>query len=470
VVTAGEGRARILIVDDEAAQRSSIAKMIERWGFQADSAAEGEEALRKLKESSFDAMVTDLMMPGMDGEELLRRIREEGAGSPATIVLTAFGNIDTAITMVHDYGAFWFIEKPIRPRAFRILLERAITQNRLVQRSERLERELSGHGVLGRLVGGSALMQEVFFLIRQAAPANVNVLVTGESGTGKELVARAIHDLSPRRDGPFVALNCAAIPETLIESELFGHERGAFTGALARRPGCFESAEGGTLLLDEIGDMPLALQAKLLRVLEERKVRRVGASREVEVDVRVVASTNQNIAERSRSGAFREDLYYRLGAMHVQLPPLRDRMEDLPALCQAIIGDLNERHGTRITGVDGPALDLMTNYHWPGNVRELRNVLERATVLASEGEIAAAQLPRTLEGVRPEKLRRELGQLPRLSVPVGTTIEQAERELIEITLLHTRHNQTKAAELLGISSKTLYNKLREYGGGAGSEN
>ena len=451
------------MVDDEAGQRSSVARMIERWGFDTATAADGLEAVRLNQESDFDAIVTDLMMPGMDGMELLRRLREDASASPSVIVLTGYGNIDTAITTVHQYGAFWYIEKPIRPRAFRMLLERAIGQHRLLEKSERLERQLSSQGLLGKLVGASATMQEVFFFIRQAGPTKANILITGESGTGKELAARAIHDVSPRAGGPFIAVNCAAIPETLMESELFGHEKGAFTGALGRRAGCFELAQDGTLLLDEIGDMPLGLQAKLLRVLEDHRVRRLGAGREVEVEVRVIASTNKDLHSLVEKGIFREDLYFRLSVLHVALPALRNRIEDLPVLCQALIADLNSRHQTQITSIETAAFEALQRHDWPGNVRELRNVLERAVILAREGEINASHLPKGFGGLPQERARRDLGALPTVMLPVGTTIEQAERELIEITLMHTKHNQKKAAEILGVTPKTLYNKLREYG-------
>jgi DNA-binding NtrC family response regulator len=456
-------RRSVLIVDDEAAQRSVTSKMIERWGFATDVACDGQEALQKLQEKRFDVVVLDLLMPGMDGLELLRRMREELTPAPCAIVLSAYGNIDTAITTVHEYGAFWFLEKPLRPRAFRMLLERAISHHHLVQRSECLEQQLTAHGYLGQMVGNSAAMQEVFFLIRQVAATPVSVLITGESGTGKELVARAIHDLSTRRDGPFTAVNCAAMPETLIESELFGHEKGAFTGAVSGRAGCFEMAHGGSLLLDEIGEMPPPLQAKLLRVLEERKVRRIGGSREIPVDVRVIAATNKRIDQLQNHGEFRSDLYFRLSVVQIALPALRDRMEDLQALCTALVARLNTTYETSITGIDAAAMSALASYDWPGNVRELRNVLERAAVLAREGEITPQHLPRTLTGAPVEKARRELGAIPTVTLPVGTTIENAERELIAITLLHTRHNQTRAAELLGISAKTLYNKLRENG-------
>jgi DNA-binding NtrC family response regulator len=462
-------KARVLIVDDEANQRSAVGSMVERWGFFVDTAADGNEALRKLQESNFDALITDLMMPGMDGMELLRRLKEDSGASPAAIVLTAYGNIDTAVTTVHEYGAFWFFEKPIRPRAFRLLLDRAIAQHRLVEKSERLERQLSSQGVLGRLIGSSPAMQEIFFLIRQAAPTRANVLVTGESGTGKELVARAIHELSPRNGGPFIALNCAAIPETLIESELFGHEKGSFTGALNRRPGCFELADKGTLLLDEIGEMPLGLQAKLLRVLEDRRIRRLGGTTEIEVDVRLVASTNKELQLAAKNGSFREDLYFRLSVLHLALAPLRDRLEDLAPLCDAILTELNRLHEAKVTGIEPAAMQALERHAWPGNVRELRNVLERAVILAREGEITPMHLPKGLGGTPQERARRELGILPSVTLPVGTTLDQAEREMIEITLMHTKRNQTKAAELLGISAKTLYNKLKEYGAAVSEE-
>jgi DNA-binding NtrC family response regulator len=455
------GRGHILIVDDEAGQRSETSRMIERWGFTTGVACNGVEALQKLQENRFDVVVLDLLMPEMDGLELLRRMREEVTVPPCAIVLSAHGNMDTAVTTVHEYGAFWFLEKPLRPRAFRMLLERAIAHHHLVQKQECLERQLGAHGYLGDLVGTSTAMQEVFFLIRQVAPTPASVLITGESGTGKELAARAIHDLSSRRDGPFTAVNCAAIPESLIESELFGHEKGAFTGALAARAGCFELAHGGTLLLDEIGEMPAALQPKLLRVLEERKIRRLGGSREIPVDVRVIAATNKPVDQMAGRNDFRSDLYFRLSVMHVALPPLRDRIEDLAVLCRSLISRINTAYSTSITGVDSAAMAAMESYGWPGNVRELRNVLERAAVLAREGDISPVHLPRSVAEVPPQTARRQLGTIPTVTLPVGTTIERAERELIAITLLHTRHNQTKAAELLGISAKTLYNKLRE---------
>jgi DNA-binding NtrC family response regulator len=452
---------KVLVVDDDAGQRSAISEMIERWGFATETASDGAEALERLPTFEPDTIVTDLLMPGMDGMKLLERLRDEqGDRAPSVIVLTGYGNVDVAVTTVHDYGAFWFVEKPVRPRAFRALLERAVAHRRLRRYSESLERQLSSHGVVGQLSGLAPCMQEVFFLLNQAAPVRVNVLITGESGTGKELAARAIHDLSPRRAGPFIALNCAALPETLMESELFGHERGAFTGALTRRSGCFELAHQGTLFLDEVAEMPPSLQAKLLRVLENSRVRRLGGSQELQFDVRIVAATNRPLDEFVGTGKFRQDLYFRLSVVHIPLPPLRDRLQDLPQLCESILHNLNVTHQTQLVGVHPDVLTAFQRHEWRGNVRELRNVLERAVVLAREGEILPEHLPRGLGGVFVERAQRSLSPSPSVTLPVGTTLEQAERELIEITLTWTKQNRSRAAEILGIDPKTLYNKLK----------
>ena len=459
-------RKRVLIVDDEANQRSAVSRMVEKWGFDVDTAANGVEALEKLTAFEPNAIVTDIHMPEMDGMELLRRLNEM-PGAPPVIVLTAFGGMEAALSTVHDHGAFWFIEKPLRPRAFKVVLDRAVAHHRLSADNERLERQLTNRGVLGNLIGGSKAMQEVFFLVRQAAPTNANLLITGESGTGKEVVARLVHSLSPRSGGPFIAMNCAALPESLIESELFGHEKGSFTGAVTARQGCFELAGGGTLLLDEIGDMPLALQSKLLRVIEDHKVRRVGASREIEVDVRLLAATNHDLQKSAAQGKFREDLYYRLSVLTVWLPPLRDRIDDIPALANALLTDLNQKHHTRTPALDATVVRMLEQHNWPGNVRELRNVIERAVVLAGGGEIGPEHLPASLtapsEKTGTVAVRRTLGPVPAITLQAGVTLEQAERELIDITMAFAKHNRTRAAEILGINQKTLYNKLKEYG-------
>jgi DNA-binding NtrC family response regulator len=437
--------------------------MVAAWGFTAETAADGQEALEKLATFHAHVMITDLMMPRMDGFELLRRLSAQGGGPPA-ILVTAFGNIETAITTMHDLGAFWFLEKPIEPRALRVLLERAASQQRLAEEAERLKRELSYQGVLADLVGQSAPMQEVFSLIRQVAPSKAAVLITGESGTGKELVARAVHSLSPRSAGPFVAINCAAMPETLMESELFGHEKGAFTGALERRAGCFELAQNGTLLLDEIGDMPVGTQAKLLRVLEDSRVRRLGGKGETLVDVRVIASTNKVLAEALRKNELREDLYYRLNVFHINLPPLRDRLTDLPLLADALLRDLNRKHDTKIVDIAPDVMEQFRHYRWPGNVRQLRNTLERAVILAGEGTIGMNYLPANFNSSAPAAVTAGSDDDPAaVRLRVGTSIGDAEKILIQCTLQHTKNNKTRAAEILGISLKTLHNKLKEYG-------
>jgi DNA-binding NtrC family response regulator len=453
---------KVLIVDDEESQRTALASMVTSWGFATDTAEDGEMALEKMGEFVPHVLVTDLMMPRMDGKTLLKQLQSQGATIP-TLVLTAFGNLETALETIHELGAYWFLEKPIQPRELRMLLERAAAQSKLVERAARLEQQLSYQGILGELVGGSRVMQQVFSLLRQVAPSKAAVLVMGESGTGKELAARAIHALSPRSSGPFVAVNCAALPETLIESELFGHEKGAFTGALERRAGCFELAHNGTLLLDEIGDMPFSTQAKLLRVLEDSKVRRLGGKSELLVDVRVIAATNKPLEDAIRKATFREDLFYRLNVFPVPLPPLRDRRDDIPMLASALIADLNRKHGCTVAEISAPAMERLVQHGWPGNVRELRNVLERAVILTGEGTITVAQLPFQFQNGEQRQAVLETASGPTVSLPVGVTIDQAERSLIELTLAHTKNNKTRAAEILGISLKTLFNKLKSYG-------
>lgn len=452
----------VLIVDDEESQRAPLAAMISAWGFSVEMASDGQEALEKLNAFSAHVIITDLMMPRMDGFELMKRLGADGNMPPA-IVLTAFGNIETAIQTIHDLGAFWFLEKPIQPSALRVLLERAASQSQLAEETERLQRQLSYQGVLVDMVGTSPQMQQVFSVVRQVAPSRAAILVVGESGTGKELVARAVHQLSNRRGGPFVAINCAAMPETLMESELFGHEKGAFTGALERRAGCFELAQHGTLLLDELVEMPSGTQAKLLRVLEDSRVRRLGGKSEISVDVRVIAATNRNLDEALKKGDLREDLYYRLNVFQIQLPPLRQRLTDLPLLCETLITHLNRKQDCNVTYVAPEVMEAFRKYQWPGNVRELRNVLERAVIMAGEGAIQMSHLPYDFGvsvGSRPPA---QVFELESVRLPVGTTVSDAEKALIQLTLQHTKNNKTRAAEILGISLKTLFNKLKEYG-------
>jgi DNA-binding NtrC family response regulator len=468
---------KVLIVDDEAHQRSGLAAMVSAWGMVAETAAEGNEALLKLNSFPADVVITDLSMPGLDGFGFLQRLRDSG-DMPPTIVLTAFGNIENAVRTVHELGAYWFLEKPIQAASLEVLLRRAGTHAGLRAENRQLERQLSYKGTLGELVGTSPQMQEIFALLQQAGPSKACVLITGESGTGKELVARTIHALSPRRQGPFVAINCAALPDTLIESELFGHEKGSFTGASERRAGCFEVAQHGTLLLDEIGEMPMGTQAKLLRILEDCRVRRLGGKTEFEVDVRVVAATNKVPDEAVRGGHLREDLYYRLNVFHVHLPPLRERKQDIQPIAEALIGDLNRKHECRVSDLAPAVQEALERHHWPGNVRELRNVLERAVILAGDGTIEMKHLPAFLQG-RTAVTATTAAEASASGAPaaasataddegvikfqIGTTVEGAEKVLILRTLEHTRNNKTRAAEILGISLKTLHNKLKEYG-------
>ena len=452
---------RVLIADDEEDQRNGLASLVSSWGFTVETAADGQEALEKLTAFPAHVLVTDLNMPRMDGFQLLEKLAVDGPG-PTAIVLTAFGSIDNALKTVHDLGAFWFLEKPIQANALKELLARAAAQGKLAEETDRLQRELSFKGVLEDLVGPSAAMQQVFSLIRQVAGSKAGVLLTGESGTGKELAARAIHNLSPRKEGPFVAVNCAALPETLMESELFGHEKGAFTGALQRRSGCFELAHGGTLLLDEIGDMPIGTQAKLLRVLEDSRVRRLGGSSELAVEVRVIASTNKNLEEALQQKQMRQDLYYRLNVFHIHLPPLRERPDDLLPTAEALLRDLNKKHDCRVVDLHPEVIDSFRRHPWPGNVRELRNVLERAVILAGQGSVRPGHLVGGLDGGVETGVVEQSSDPNVVSVRVGTTVRESEKALILKTLEHTSNNKTRAARILDISLKTLHNKLKDY--------
>jgi len=456
--------ARILVVDDDEEQRSDVAEMVKSLGYEVVTAGDGRAALAVLANAPVSAIFTDLVMPVMDGAGLLKELYARGNRTP-TVVLTGFGSIDQAISTVHNLKAFWFLEKPIQPGVMRTLLERALEQNRLVKDAERLHSQLSYQGILGDLVGESLVMKEIFSLIRQVAPTTASVLISGESGTGKELAARAIHQLSSRNSGPFVAVNCAALPETLMESELFGHEKGAFTGAAERRLGCFEQAQNGTLLLDEIGEMPIGTQAKLLRVIEASQVRRLGGTCDIPISVRVLAATNRAPEKAIQNGQLREDLYYRLNVFPVELPPLRDRKQDIPAISAALLRDLNKKHGCRVTHLSPDVLEYFSTISWPGNVRELRNLLERAVIIASEGEIQLRHLPGVARAVQQPAVRPAVvDSVPDnvLQVPVGSKLSDVEQAYLELTLKHTKNNKKRAAEMLGLCLRTLHNKLRLY--------
>src|SRR6266852_2947489 len=444
---------RVLIVEDDAAARVGLEQLVKSWGFIAESASDGEEALQKVTTFRPAIVITDMVMPRMDGLALLRALPQQGA-DVTTLLLTAQGTVETAVEAMKE-GAYDYLTKPVDIQRLKILLDKIVERLETMREVKALRRQLRDHGTFGSLIGNSPEMRKIYQVVEQASPTSAAVLITGESGTGKELVAQTIHQLSPRAGFPFIAINCAAIPETLLESEIFGHEKGAFTGAADRRQGCFELADRGTLFLDEIGEMTPATQVKLLRVLQERTFRRLGGRAEQSVDVRVIAATNIDPQEAVQKGRLREDLYYRLNVFAMRLPTLRERKEDLPLLVQAFIHEFNTRNQRSLAGLDQQAMRMLEQYAWPGNVRELRNVIERATILAPGPFIEVKHLPPVLTQEPPAQHSEQLAISP------GTTVEEAERRLIVMTLAHTRDNKTRAAEILGISLKTLHNKLNK---------
>ncbi len=448
---------RVLIADDEESIRHVLVELLEERGYEVGAVADGEEALRELAARDYDALVTDVRMPKMNGLDLVRAA--QGASPETTIiVMSAYGSHDLAIEAMKA-GAYDYLGKPFRPDEVLLVLRKAEERERLRRENVRLRQEVSRRAP--RLVAEGSAMKEVLRVVHKVAPTPTTVLIEGESGSGKELIARALHDLSPRAERPFVAVNCGAIPETLIESELFGHVKGAFTDARTARRGLFEEADGGTILLDEIGELPLPVQPALLRVLQQGEVRRVGDARSTRVDVRVLASTNRDLAAQVQSGRFREDLYYRLNVVQVRLPPLRERQEEIAALSERLLARHAERIGVEPRPLSGRAMELLQRYRWPGNVRELENALERALVLSEDEEIGPDALPEAVQrALAPEPVPASL-DADDLSVKRAQRVLEA--DLIRRALARTQGNRTKAAELLDLSPRALLYKIRDYG-------
>ncbi|MFN2497553.1 MAG: sigma-54 dependent transcriptional regulator [Pyrinomonadaceae bacterium] len=446
---------RILVVDQNKTAGQELQKLVASWGYEALFNDDDVPSVETIVRAEPTVIIGSSSLASDDSFGVLRDLKAQS--DVPVILLAEIPTVDAAKRAVKEEFAYHYIEQPLDADKLRVVLDRAIELTDARRENEVLRRELQDRGGFGELVGSSAAMREIYSLVEQIAPSSASVLITGESGTGKELVARTIHQLSPRHDRPFVGINCSAIPESLMESELFGHEKGAFTGAASRRPGCFELADGGTLLLDEISEMPAMLQAKLLRVIEERSVRRLGSQKEIDVDVRILAATNQDPHEAIAKGTLREDLLYRLNVFRIQLPALKDRKEDLPLLAQYLVTKLAEKHSRPARFLNPAAISALQFHAWPGNVRELRNVIERAVIICS-GE----QIERHHFAPYPIDQRERLRNEDTITFPVGTPIEEVERQMIVRTLKKTKNNKTRAAELLGISLKTLHNKLNLY--------
>ena len=448
-------RARILVVDDELNARAALCTILSEEGYDITEAADGEDGLAKLAEVSPDVVLADVRMPKMDGLALLRKAKEQGSDANF-IMMTAYASVEAAVEAMR-LGAENYLVKPLDVNAVLVFLEKALEKRRLVREAAGLRERVRERYKLEGIVGDAPELQAVYDVVKQAAPTKATVLVLGESGTGKELIAQALHELSQRRDKPFVKVSCAALSEGLLESELFGHERGSFTGALGRKEGRFELADGGTLFLDEIGEISPSVQVKLLRALQTREFERVGGTQTVKVDVRVVAATNRDLAAEVKAGKFREDLYYRLNVVAVTLPPLRRRRGDVPALAAHFIEKYGKAYGKHITGLTPGMLTAMLGHDWPGNVRELENAIERAVVLCKGTELTSDDLPATLRGPRAEQ--RDAGGL----IP-GASMAEIEREAILRTLELQGGSTSRAAELLGISVRKIQYRLKEYAG------
>ncbi len=445
---------RILIVEDNEGTRKAMVSVLSVEGHQILEAADGREGLRKAIEGEVDVVVSDMKMPEMDGLEMLEKLKREKPDIEV-IMVTAFGTIETAVTAMKN-GAYNFIEKPIRDLGeIRELVRKALEKRNLVKENIALRRQLRDKYRFDSIIGNSPKIAEIFQVVAQVAPTQATVLITGESGTGKELIANAIHYNSPRANKPFVKVNCSSLSESLLESELFGHEKGSFTGAVARRKGRFEIADGGTLFLDEIGTLTPAVQVKLLRVLQEHTFERVGANKPIKVDVRLVVATNRNLKDIMEAGEFREDLYYRVNVVNIEVPPLRERKEDIAILVGHFIGKYARKNDRNVTALTDETLAILRAYDYPGNVRELENIIENAVVLAQTEEITPAQLP--------QGLREGAASPEAISIPLGASLREMEKELIRATLVRADNNKTKAAAVLGIGVRTLHRKMEQYG-------
>jgi len=450
-------KARILIVDDEPVARSGLRTLLEDEDYEVAEAADGEEALQLLAGFAPDVVLSDLRMPKRDGLSLLRAAKEQGTQA-TFVMMTAFATIEAAVEAMRA-GAENYLVKPLDLNAVLVFLDKALEKRRLKREAHELRERVRERYRLDGMVGESGQLQAVCDVVKRAAPTKATVLVLGESGTGKELIAQAIHEQSPRRDKPFVKVSCAALSETLLESELFGHERGAFTGAVGRKEGRFELADGGTLFLDEIGEISPAVQVKLLRVLQSREFERVGGTVTLRVDVRIVAATNRDLAAEAKAGRFREDLFYRLNVVAVTLPPLRARKADIPALAAHFVDRFARSYGKQISGLAPGTLQALLGHDWPGNVRELENAIERAVVLCAGSELTADDLPTALRGTRPAA--SDIASL----IP-GASLHEIEREAIVRTMELVRGSTARAAEVLGISMRKIQYRLKEYATGA----
>lgn len=446
--------ANLLLVDDQPDVLEGLKLAFGRTDNHVMTATCGEEALQILNAEEVDVVVTDLKMGGIDGLGVLRHALSLEP-SPAVIILTAFGTIESAVDALKE-GAFDYLTKPVNVKELRVLVDKAAQHRMLVRENLELRQQIDKRFGIEGMIGESNEMQRLYDIVRQVGPTKATILIEGESGVGKEVFAKALHQISPRAKKPFVAVHCAALPETLLESELFGHERGAFTGAISRRPGRFEMADGGTLFLDEIGEIPLSMQVKLLRVLEQREITRVGGTSSLKMDVRLIVATNRELEEEVAEGRFREDLYYRLKVVQVEVPPLRHRRADIPLLAQHFLGDFAKENGRSVPTLSREAIEVLQAYHWPGNVRELRNVMENTFVFLKGETIQGCDLPGTVTAERE-------AVTDGLTVPLGLPLEEVETRYLKRTLASVDGNRTRASEILGISRRTLQRRIKDLG-------